>query len=196
MIKKYLEFIKENVNSDSLKQKLMPIYNYMKENYPNLKIDISDSDYRVMLNIWTYIRGGEDHWKETGIGVWVRDNDDSFHYSKLDVHVGYDDNDRYEGMSKEAYDEGPIAVIEEFLNGRTETQYVAGSTLVSYDDIIDVIDTDADTKLKMKVVDVENEYDADGEMFQNIYAADVNDENRQARIENQDNEFVLVRWLR
>ena len=112
------------------------------------------------------------------------------------MHVGYDDTDRYEGMSKEAYDEGPIAVIEEFLNGRTETQYVAGSTLVSYDDIIDVIDTDADTKLKMKVVDVENEYDADGEMFQNIYAADVNDENRQARIENQDNEFVLVRWLR
>jgi hypothetical protein len=195
MIKRYVQFIKENVNNDSLKERLMPIYNYVKEKYPKLKMNFSDPNYGTTLNIWTYIRDGEDDWKETGIGVWVRENEDDFHYQELDVHVGYDDTDRYEGMSKEAYDAGPIAVIEEYLDGRTETEYVTGTKLVEPDDIIDVEDTDSGTKLKMRVVDAEIEYGADGEKFQNIYAVDVNDEDREASVENQDNEFVVVEWM-
>ena len=195
MIKKYLDFVNENYNGD-VPSEIMDLYNTLKSNHPDFKIELEDpyKEGTPQIVVYTYVKEGE-RWENKGLIIQFRDGD--IHYQELIANYGQDWTDRYEGYSDEAYDEGPVAVVAEFLqNNKFGTEDgTAHRGEVPYVDIDDPIDVyDKDQVHKMKVYDIEDEYDAGGEEFQNIYAE--TEDGRSAYVLYKNGRFELQWWNR
>ena len=195
MIKKYLDFINENYNGD-VPSEIMDLYNTLKSNHPDFKIELEDpyKEGTPQIVVYTYVKEGE-RWENKGLIISFEDDD--IHYQELAADYNQDWTDRYEGYSDEAYDEGPVAVVAEFLqNNKFGTEDgTAHRGEVPYVDINDSIDVyDKDEVHKMKVYDIEDEHGADDEEFQNIYAE--TEDGRSAYVLYQNGRFELQWWNR
>lgn len=210
MIKKYLDFVNENYNGD-VPSEIMDLYNTLKSNHPDFKIELEDpyKEGTPQIVVYTYVKEGE-RWENKGLIISFEDDD--IHYQELAADYNQDWTDRYEGYSDEAYDEGPVAVVAEFLQENkfgTEdgTAHRGEVPYVDIDDSIDVYEKDevlpdhlhlelpvGSRVHKMKVYDIENEYDAGGEEFQNIYAE--TEDGRSAYVLYKNGRFELQWWNR
>lgn len=195
MIKKYLDFVNENYNGD-VPSEIMDLYNTLKSNHPDFKIELEDpyKEGTPQIVVYTYVKEGE-RWENKGLIISFEGGD--IHYQELAADYNQDWTDRYEGYSDEAYDEGPVAVVAEFLQNNKfgtgdGTVHRGEVPYVDIDDSIDVYDKDE--VHKMKVYDIEDEHDAGGEEFQNIYAE--TEDGRSAYVLYQNGRFELKWWNR